>query len=347
MRSPNQMWKIAAVCLAVGATGRHAAAQDLENVVLYLNWTPQVEDAGFYQAVQTGIYKKYGLNVTIRPGGPQMNTTLFLLSKQADFIDLHSSGELIGALEQSLPLVAVAALYQKDPEIVVAHKGVGHDSLQSLKGAPIMLSQDARSSFWPWLKLKFGYTDDQIRPYAFQLAPFLTDKNAVQQAYLTAEPFAMKKAAVDPNIFLLSDFGWKAYASIIVARTDENPDRVRRFVRASIEGWYSYWNDPASAHEALRKVSPDQTDAQMDFSRSELARNGILLSGDALSHGIGAMTDERWKQFYDEMSDAGLYKKGLDYKKVYSLAYVNDASFIDDLKKQYPNAVAAATVGSR
>jgi NitT/TauT family transport system substrate-binding protein len=320
-------------------------AAEPDKVTMYLDWTPQVEDAGFFQAQATGIYKAYGLDVTIKPGSPQLNTGLLLLSKQADFIILHSAGELLSAAEKSLPMMAVAAIYQKDPQVIISHKGVGHDDLPSLKGAPFLLSQDAMTSFWPWLKAKYGYTDDQVRPYTFNLGPFIVDPNSVQQAYLTSEPYALKKENIEPNVFLLADNGWLGYASLITARRDADPNLIKRFVQASIEGWYSYWNDHEPAEKLLATLSPDQTPQQMEYSRLSLAKNGILVSQEAKTAGIGAMTAERWKRFYGEMANLGLYKKGLNYQQAFTLNYVNDVSFIDSLKKKYPQADAASTGG--
>jgi len=213
--------------------------------------------------------------------------------------------------------------------------------MESLKGTPILLSQDSFSSFWPWLKKKYGYTDDQVRPYTFQMAPFLSDKMAVQQAYLTAEPYAIKQGGVDPNIFLLSDYGWNTYAALLVTRADvieKKPELVKRMVQATLEGWYSFWQDPKPGSAMVQKLV-STTDGQVHYSLGEMKARGIVLSGDALSNGIGAMNDERWKSFYDAMVAAGLYKPDLDYKKAYTLQFVNDKSFIAKMNQQYPDAV--------
>ena len=195
----RRLWKGALIALAAALVAPAGARAD-DKVTFYEDWFPEVEHGGAYQAVATGIYKKYGIDMDLQPGGPQVNGSLLLLGGKADFVTLHTDGELLHGLEQGTPLVAIAAQYQKDPQVLLSHKGVGHDTMESLKGTPILLSQDSFSSFWPWLKKKYGYTDDQVRPYTFQMAPFLSDKMAVQQAYLTAEPYAIKQGGVDPNI---------------------------------------------------------------------------------------------------------------------------------------------------
>jgi NitT/TauT family transport system substrate-binding protein len=336
----RRLWKGALIALAAALVAPAGARAD-DKVTFYEDWFPEVEHGGAYQAVATDIYKKYGIDIDLQPGGPQVNGSLLLLGGKADFVTLHTDGELLHGLEQGTPLVAIAAQYQKDPQVLLSHKGVGHDTLESLKGTPILLSQDSFSSFWPWLKKKYGYTDDQVRPYTFQMAPFLSDKMAVQQAYLTAEPYAIKQGGVDPNIFLLSDYGWNTYAALLVTRADvieKKPELVKRMVQATLEGWYSFWQDPKPGSAMVQKLV-STTDGQVHYSLGEMKARGIVLSGDSVTNGIGAMNDERWKSFYDAMVGAGLYKPDLDYKKAYTLQFVNDKSFIDKMNQQYPDAV--------
>jgi NitT/TauT family transport system substrate-binding protein len=328
---------IACAAMLASPASVHAA----DKVTFYEDWFPEVEHGGAYQAVATGIYNSYGIDMDMQPGGPQVNGSLLLLGGKADFVVLHTDGELLHALEQGAPLVAIAAQYQKDPQVVLSHKGVGHDTMESLKGVPILLSQDSFSSFWPWLKKKYNYTDDQVRPYTFQMAPFLSDKAAVQQAYLTAEPYAIKQGGVDPNIFLLSDYGWDTYAALLVTRADvikKNPDLVKRMTQATIEGWYSFWQNPKPGSKLVQEKA-NTPDGQIAYSIGEMKARGIVLSGDALTAGIGTMNDERWKSFYDAMVKAGLYKPGLDYRKAYTTEFINDKAFIAKMMAKYPEAV--------
>ena len=334
---------VAAVTLVAGLAFLGAgAAKALDKVTIGTNWLPEVEHGGLYQAKATGLFKDYGLDAEIVPGGPQVNNAMLLLSGKMDFILLHTSGQVIAAAQEGAPMVAVASFYQKDPQVIVSHKNVGHDTLESLKGVPVMLSQDSLSSFWPWLKQKYGYADDQVRPYTFQQAPFLSDAQAVQQSYLTAEPFAIKQAGVEPNIFLLSDYGWNTYATLLVTRRDvieKNPDLVKRVVRATLEGWYSFFADPEPAKKLVHELEPDMSYPQMEYSIEEMKKNGIVISGDVSTLGVGAMTEKRWDDFYKQMMKAGVYKDGLDLKKVYSLDYVNDPAFLAKMKEKYPGVV--------
>ena len=201
---------------ALSMTSAYAA----DKVVIYTNWFAEPEHGGVWQAKAAGIFEKYGIDADVRQGGPQVNTSLILLGGKADFILLHNSGELLNAVKEQTPLVAVASYFQKDPQILMTHKAQGHDSLGALKGATFILSQDALNSFWPWLKAKYSYTDDQVRPYNFQLGAFLTNKNAVQQAYVTTELDVARRAGFDPNVFLLADLGWNPYSALLVTRQD-------------------------------------------------------------------------------------------------------------------------------
>jgi NitT/TauT family transport system substrate-binding protein len=224
--------------------------------------------------------------------------------------------------------VAVAATFQKDPQILMAHPEQGFETLADLKGHPILISQDARIGFWQWLKTAHGFTDNQIRPYTFNPAPFLADKSAIQQGYVTSEPFAIEReGGFTPKVFLLADAGYNPYSTIIETSwqlVEDNPDLVQRFVDASIEGWYSYlYGDPGPANELIKKDNPEMTDEQIAYSIEKMKEYGIVDSGDALDLGIGAMTDERWRSFFDFTARAGLYPADLDLARAYTTQFVN------------------------
>src|SRR6185312_15858526 len=228
--------------------------------------------------------------------------------------------------KSEIPMIAVAALFQKDPAVLIAHKGVGNDSLAALKGKPIMVGGDTRVGWWLFLKAKFGYTDDQIRTYDFNIAPFLANPNAVQQGYLTSEPYLVEKAGTSPNVFLIADEGYASYASVIETSQKlvaEKPDLVQRFIDASIEGWYSYvYGDPAPANALIKHDNPEQTDDLLAFARDKMNANGVVDSGDSKRDGIGTMTEARWRDFFEVMAKQGLYPATLDWKKAYTTRFI-------------------------
>jgi NitT/TauT family transport system substrate-binding protein len=303
------------------------AALALDEVTFGTDWKAEAEHGGYYQAIATGLYEKHGIKVTLRQGGPQVNHAQLLAAGRLDFDEAPNSFIALNFVQERIPMVAVAALFQKDPSVLIAHKGVGNDSLAALKGKPIMIGADTRVGWWLFLKSKFGYTDDQIRPYAFNVAPFLADKNAVQQGYLTSEPFTIAKQGVEPEVFLIADAGYQSYGSLIETSrklVEERPDLVQRFVDASIEGWYGYlYGDPSPANALIKQDNPEQTDELLAYAIGKMKEYGIVDSGDALKAGIGAMNDARWRDFHKVMAEEGLYGKDMDVTQAYTLKFVN------------------------
>lgn len=320
---------IAALISAVVTAGIAMPALALDKVKFGTNWLAEPEHGGYYQAVADGTYAKYGLDVTIVPGGPQAANRQLLL---ADQIDFYMAGDLLGslsALEQDIPVVEVAAIFQKDPQMLMAHPDAGIEKFTDLIKVPsIFMGKDGYASYFQWMKAAFpGFSDAQYKPYTFNVAPFLADKNSVQQGYVTSEPFAVEtQGGFKPKIFLLADQGWGTYSTLIEAKlpfVQQKPELVQRFVDASIIGWYNYLHgDNKAANEAIKKDNPDMTDEQIAFSLKTMKEFGLVESGDALKGGIGCMTDEHVKTFYDQMVTAGVIKAGGDYKKVFTSQFV-------------------------
>jgi NitT/TauT family transport system substrate-binding protein len=293
-----------------------------------LDWTAEAEYGGFYQALANGIYAKHGLDVTIHQGGPQVNHTQLLLAGRLDLTLTGNSFLAMNFVQQNLPFRVIAAIFQKDPSVLIAHPGMDNDSFAALKGKPIMISADTRVSWWNFLKAKFGYSDSQIRPYTFNLGPFLNDPKAIQQGYLGSEPFSIKQEAhFDPVVLLVADAGFSGYASLI-AVSDKmiagKADVIQRFMDASVEGWQAYLHgDPAPANALIKKDNPQMNDALIAYGIASMKDHGIVESGDAAKQGIGAMSPERWTAFYQAAAEEGVYPKGLDVTKAYTLQFVN------------------------
>jgi NitT/TauT family transport system substrate-binding protein len=306
------------------AASTAALAQD--KAVFQTNWRAQAEHGGFYQALATGIYAKHGIDAEIRMGGPQQDPNALLLAGRVDFI-MNNSFSGFNYVKENLPFAVIAAMFQKDPQVLISHPGMGHDTLAQMKGKPILIGAGGRTSYWPFLKAKFGFTDEQIRPYTFNMAPFLADKTAIQQGFLSSEPFAVQLAGVQPVVHLLADAGFENYQTTINTSKrliETRADYVQRFVNASIEGWYSYiYGDPAPGNALIKKDNPDMTDEKIAYAIKSMKENGIVDSGDAKQFGIGAMTDARWASFYKSNVDAGVYPGDLDFKKGYTLQFIN------------------------
>ncbi|MBO1350551.1 MAG: ABC transporter substrate-binding protein [Hormoscilla sp. GUM202] len=320
---------IGAIALGSGlltacSNGKEKTEDGLDRVEYTTDWYAQAEHGGFYQAVATGIYREHGLDATIKMGGPQVNGTQLLMGGVVDFM-MGSGDGAIMAVAEGIPKITVAAIFQKHPRVLIAHPGVGNESLELLKGKPIFVSAGP-VGYWSFLQAKYGFTEDQRRPYNFNVSPFLLDKNAVQQGYFSSEPFTVQQAGVEPVIFLLADYGYNPYATTIdtqIELVEKKPELVQRFVDGSIKGWYSYLENPAPGNELIKKDYPQMTDKLLAYGFTKMKEYGMVDSGDAKTLGIGAMTEERWQSFFDIMVEAGLLKPDTNYKKAYTLEFVN------------------------
>src|ERR1051326_7173173 len=190
-------------------------------IVFVTDWKAQAEHGGFYEAVAKGYYAKRGLDVVIRAGGPQVNVPQLIAGGAADMGIGSNSFVVLNLVKENVPIRAVMAVFQKDPQVLISHPRRDMTSLAEMKGRPIMVSDAAMTSFWPWLRAKFGFSDRQIRKYTFNLAPFLVDPNAIQEGYLTSEPFTIEQQAhFTPKVFLLADYGYPGYANMVLTRSE-------------------------------------------------------------------------------------------------------------------------------
>jgi len=304
------------------------SAQALDKVTFGTNWVAQAEHGGYYQALADGTYKKYGLDVTILPGGPNANNRILLPVGKIDFYMSANLLQSFDAVAQNIPTVAVAASFQKDPQVLMAHPGQGIDRFEDLKKLTVLVSKEGMAGYYQWLKNDYGFTDAQVRPYTFNPQPFLADRKMAMQGYVTSEPYAIEtQGKFKPVIFLLADQGFSTYSTLIETRRDlvENkPDLVQRFVDASAIGWANYiYGDNKAANELIKKQNPEMTDERLAYSIDKMKQYGIVDSGDSIKLGIGAMTDARIKDFFDKMVRSGVLKPDLDFKKAYTLQFVN------------------------
>lgn len=324
IRSPLAMLAVA------GATLVLPVAQAADKVVFATNWKAQAAHGGFYQAQADGTYARHGLEVTIRQGGPQVNNRPLLPAGKVDFLMAGNLLHSFDNVKQGIPVVAVAAMFQKDPQALLAHPGQGHERFEALKTAPaVLIAKDAQYSWWPWLKARHGFRDAQLKPYNYNLGPFLAQPKAVQQGYAVAEPlYVQKQGGFAPVVHLLADHGYSTYSTLIEARremVEKNPALVQRFVDASILGWVNYlYGDRRAANALLRKDNPEMGEDEIEASVALMKSQGIVDSGEARTLGIGAMTPERIRDFYGQMVQAGLYRAGeIDLAKVATTRFVN------------------------
>jgi NitT/TauT family transport system substrate-binding protein len=317
----------AALLCACSPAKQEAAASGKTPIRFATDWRAQAEHGGFYEALANGEYARRGLDVTIVQGGPGVNVPQLLAAGSVDLGMGSNSFIVMNLAQEHVPLKAVAAVFQKDPQVLIAHPGTGVETLADLKGHPILLSDASVTAFWVWLKAKYGFTDDQVRKYTFNSAPFLADKRAAQQGYVTSEPYTIEKeAGIKPEVFLLADNGYPGYATMILASDSliaRKPAVVKAFVEATAQGWKDYlYGDPKPADALIRKDNPEMTQDVLDQAREKLRSYAIVDGGDAKTGGIGVMTDARWRTFFEMASSQDVYTSTLDYKSAYTLQFV-------------------------
>jgi NitT/TauT family transport system substrate-binding protein len=323
---------LAGAALAVAGGGQAAA---LDKVTFGTNWLAEAEHGGYYQAVADGTYAKYGLDVTIQQGGPTANNRMLLPVGKIEFYLGANMIQAFAAVEENIPTVVVAAIFQKDPQVLMSHPGVGLDTFDDLKKSDnILISKEGIASYYQWLKTEKGFSEKQVKPYMFNAAPFITDKRAVQQGYVTSEPYQIEtKAGFKPNVFLLADYGFDTYSTTIETTRkliETKPELVQRFVDASIIGWYNYiYGDNRAANALIKKDNPEMTDELLANGVAKMKEYGIVDSGDALKLGVGAMSDHQIKSFFDKMVRAKVVKAGTDYRRSYTLQFVNKGVGLD------------------
>ena len=300
----------------------------LDKVSFGTNWVAEAEHGGFFQALADGTYKNYGLDVTIVPGGPNANNRTLLIAGKLDFFMSANTLQSFDAVANNVPLVTIAAIFQKDPQVFLTHPESKVAKLEDLKPLTLFVSKEGIASYFQWLKSEYGFNEARVKPYTFNAQPFLVDRQSAMQGYVTSEPFAIeKKAGFKPGIILLADYGFNTYSTLIETRrdlTDKKPDLVQRFVDASIIGWYNYlYGDNTAANAMIKKLNPEMTDELLAYSIAKMKEFGIVDSGDTLRDGIGAMTDARVASFFDKMVRAGVVRPDIDFRKAYTLRFTN------------------------
>ncbi|SEA00345.1 ABC transporter substrate-binding protein [Rubrimonas cliftonensis] len=316
-----------AAALAFAAIAAPSMAQELRPFRYATNWVAQAEHGGFYQSIADGTYAACGLDVSITPGGPQVNGRALMLAGR---VDGYMGGNMLqpfNALREGIPIVVVAASFQKEPQVIMTHPGVA-EKFEDLKDLTLLIGDAGYQSYYQWMKAAYGFTDAQRRPYTFNSAPFLTDTQSGQQGYVTSEPYSIEtEAGFAPDVWLLADYGFDSYSTTIeVTREtlEARPEDVKCFVEGSAKGWVNFLHgDNAAARAMIKADNPDMRDDQIDFAIEALTDYGIVISGDAETMGVGAMTDARMKSFYENMVKAGVIEDGLDIAKAYTLDFAN------------------------
>lgn len=307
----------------VAFCGLTAVQADDVKVTFATDWKAQAEHGGFYQALAKGFYARRGLEVTIRPGGPQVDNPRLMAAGALDIAMASNNFQPINLVAAGADVKAVMATFQKDPQVLMVHPHVAATSIAEMKGMPIFISDSAVGTFWPWLKARFGFRDNQIRKYTYSLAPWLANRDTVQEGYLSSEPYtAATQAGITPKVFLFADAGYPGYSAMVMARGDfiqSKPDVVRRFVEASIEGWKDYvWGNPAPANALIMQDNPEMTEDLISYAIKAMRANNML----GPKEQVGLMTHARWESFYLEMAALGIVPGRLNIRDAYTLEFL-------------------------
>lgn len=322
----------AAFALALSATATLAA----EKVAFGSNWLAQAEHGGFYQSVADGTYEACGLDVTILPGGPQVNNRALMLAGKIDF---HMGGDMLeafNAVREGIPVVSVAAIMQKHPQVFIAHPGEAA-AFEDLKNLTLLVGDQGFQSFYRWMMAEYGFTAEQRRPYTFNPAPFLADQKMGMQGFLSSEPYLVEKeGGFTPEVFLIADAGYSTYATTIETMADtikDRPEVVKCFVEGSIKGWYTYlYGDNTAANDLIKQDNPEMSDDKIAYAIDKMKEFGIVDSGDTENLGIGAITEAKVEDFYRKMVASGVIEDGLDWKAALDTSFTGKGVGMD-LKK--------------
>ena len=290
------------------------------------DWRAEAEQGGFYEALANGEYAKRGLQVTIVSGGPGVNVPQLIASGAVEMGIGSNSFIVMNLAAEQVPVKAVAAFMQKDPQVLIAHPDAGIKTLADMKGHPILLSDASVTSIWLWMKAKFGFSNSQVRKYTFNNGPFLADTRIVQQGYVTSEPYTIEKEGhIKPLVFLLADAGYPGYGGLVLASEKlitSKPAVVKAFVEASAVGWRDYlFGDPGPGDALILKNNPEMTEDVLTQARDKLRSYGIIASGDAAGGELGVMTDQRWATIFKAATETGVYPKATDLRPAYALGF--------------------------
>jgi len=294
-------------------------------IALQADWYPQSEHGGFYDALLKGYYKEEGLDVRIAPGGPYVFAEQQVSSDAAQFA-MGSSDQVLVSVSRGLPLVAVAATMQQDPQAVMVHKDSPVHSFADLNGHSIAVKPG--SIWYQYLVKRYKLTDVREVPATYSVANFLQDPSYIQQAFVTSEPYFARKSGAEVRTLMISDTGYSPYRVIFTSTKflQEHPEIVTRFVRASLRGWRDYLNDPTVANAEISKLNPAMSTDQMQFSTQTLRDGNFITGGGTSGDQLGHFTPERWSTMYQQLLDLKVIKNPIDPKVAYTTQIVDAAT---------------------
>ena len=297
---------LVALLATVACGGEDAATRAAAGkVAIALNWKPEPEFGGLYEAQRIDAFTKRGLELEIT-GGPGAPVVQMVEAGKVEF-GIAAADEVMVARDRGTDIVAVFATYQTNPQGIMVHASRGLGSLADLFAAGGTLAVEPGVAYVKYFQKRFDLAKMKIVPYGFSIAPFLNDKDMAQQVFVTAEPIAARRQGADPQVFLIAESGFNPYAAVVIttgARARGEAKRVADFVAALREGWRGYLDDPTEANArmgALNKEMDGET-----FRLGAEAQRPLIEDDFARQHGLGAMSLERWTQLGEQLRELGL-----------------------------------------
>ncbi len=310
------------LCLLVISSGcrKTPGPGGLVPLTLQTDWYPQPEMGGFYQAQLEGLYKAQGLDVSIAPGGPFVIGDQQVATSAAQFA-MSSSDKVLISVSTGLPLVAVMATMQQDPQAILLHEQSPVHDFADLENRTIAVKPG--SAWFAYLVHRYHLRNVREIPATQSVANFLQDPSYIQQCFVTSEPYFVQKAGAPARTMLISSTGYEPYRIVETSRSflAAHPELVGRFVKASIEGWQHYLADPSLVNAELHRLNPAMSTEQMQFSVRTLKEQHFIDGpGTAASH-LGHFTPERWSKTYQQLLSLKVIANPIDPASAYTTQF--------------------------
>jgi NitT/TauT family transport system substrate-binding protein len=314
------------LCLVLGGCRRQQAVSGLTPVSLQTDWYPQPEHGGFYDAQIRGYYKDEGLDVTILPGGPYVNTAPEITSGEVQFA-MGSSDNILQSVANGVPYVAVMATMQHDPQAVMVHQDSPIHSFSDLDGHAVAVRVGV-ATWFEYLVKRYHLKNAREIPATYSIANFIQDPGYIQQVFVTSEPFFARQAGVPVRTMLISETGYNPYRVVLTSSSflQQHPEIVAKFVRASLRGWRDYLKNPTDINAAIAKLNPAMSVAQMQFSYEAL-RDQHFIAGEAPGGAdLGRFDPARWTSMYQQLLELKVIEKPFDPAIAYTLQFMPKGS---------------------
>lgn len=333
MKRSRLLSVLAVAALLVGTKGAmpqasHAAGPSYN---VYMNWFPEAEEGGYYTAVRLGLYQKAGINTSINEFSYSINNTIPLVVAGKAAFGMANADEVLQFRSHGAKVVAIMTTYQTNLQCILWHaEDRSIKTLADLSNHNLYYSFGA--GYEPYLVQKYHYTNFHTFKYLFTSRGFALDKKAVNQCFITSEPFTWSEQGLKIKAALIASTGYNPYGDLIVTSEDmiaKHPDVVRAFVKASVQGWTTYLNDPkeAAATNKYLLTAPGAKNfvlkpSEVSYSYNQVKKLNLIEGGDAATKGIGTMNLARWTTLKQQLVSTGQKVGSVDVTKSFTTKFL-------------------------